>query len=166
MKKGSPLISGKEILLIGEDGEQLGKITVEKAFEMAKEAGLDVVVVAENADPLVCRILDYGRLRYDQKRKLKNQKKKQHAQKMKEVKFHVNVDVHDYNYKINHAKEFLGKGYKLKLSLAFRGREAAHKAIGFEIINKAIADLEGIGLVENKPVFAGKTISVSMNPSK
>jgi len=166
LKKGGLLPSGKEILLIGEDGEQLGKISVDKAFEMAKEAGLDVVIVAEKADPPVCRILDYGRLRYDQKRKLKNQKKKQHAQKLKEIKFHVNVDIHDYNYKINHAKEFLAKGYKVKLSLVFRGREAAHKSIGFEIIDKAVLDLEGLGLAESKPIFAGRTISVSLNPCK
>jgi translation initiation factor IF-3 len=166
LKKGSSSFSGKEVLLIGEDGEQIGKITVDRAFELAKEAGLDVVIVADKADPPVCRILDYGRLRYDQKRKLKNQKKKQHAQKMKEIKFHVNVDKHDYEYKINHAKEFLKKGYKIKLSLVFRGREAAHKAIGFEIIEKAVLALDEIGLSENKPILSGKTISVSMNPSK
>jgi translation initiation factor IF-3 len=166
LKKGGSLLSGKEVLLVSEEGEQLGKVSVDRAFEIAKEAGLDVVIVAEKADPPVCRILDYGKLRYDQKRKLKNQKKKQHAQKMKEIKFHVNVDVHDYNYKINHAKEFLGKGHKLKLSLVFRGREAAHKAIGFEIIEKAVSALEEFGQLENKPVLSGRTISVSMNPAK
>jgi translation initiation factor IF-3 len=166
LKKGGSLLSGKEILLVSETGEQLGKVSVDRAFEIAKEAGLDVVIVAEKADPPVCRILDYGRLRYDQKRKLKNQKKKQHAQKMKEIKFHVNVDTHDYDYKINHAKEFLSKGYKVKLSLVFRGREAAHKAMGFEIIEKAASTLEELGQVENKPVLSGRTISVSMNPSK
>ena len=166
MKKGGSFPPGREILLIGEEGEQLGKITVDRAFELAKEAELDVVIVAEKAEPPVCRILDYGRLRYDQKRKLKNQKKKQHAQKMKEIKFHVNVDVHDYNYKINHAKEFLTKGYKVKLSLVFRGREAAHKTMGFEIVEKAVADLNEIGLAENKPILSGRTISVSLNPVK
>ena len=152
--------------MVGEDGEQLGKVSIDRAFEIAKEAGLDVVIVAEKADPPVCRILDYGRLRYDQKRKLKNQKKKQHAQKLKEIKFHVNVDIHDYNYKVNHAKEFLGKGYKVKLSLVFRGREAAHKTIGFDIINKAVSDLNEIGIAENKPIFSGRTISISLNPCK
>ena len=166
MKKGGSLLSGKDVLLVSEEGEQLGKVTLDRAFEIAKDAGLDVVVVAEKANPPVCRILDYGRLRYDQKRKLKNQKKKQHAQKMKEIKFHVNVDEHDYNYKINHGKEFLGKGYKVKLSLAFRGREAAHKTKGFEIIEKAVAALEEFGQSENKPILSGKTISVSINPAK
>ena len=166
MKKGGSLPSGNEILLIDENGEQLGKISVDRAFELAKEAGLDVVIVAEKADPPVCRILDYGRLRYDQKRKLKNQKKKQHAQKMKEIKFHVNVDTHDYDYKINHAKEFLSKGYKVKLSLVFRGREAAHKPTGFEIIERAVLCLQELGLAENKPAFSGRTISVSLNPCK
>ena len=166
MKRGSSLLSEKGILLIDQEGEQLGKVSVDRAFEIAKEAGLDVVVVAEKADPPVCRILDYGRLRYDQKRRLKDQKKKQHAQKMKEIKFHVNVDIHDYSYKINHAKEFLNKGYKVKLSLIFRGREAAHKAIGFEIIEKAVAALEEDGQSEGKPNLSDRTISISINPSK
>ena len=166
MKKGGQFLSAREILLIGENGEQLGKVTVEKAFEIAKGAGLDVVIVAEKADPPVCRILDYGKLRYDQKRKMKNQKKKQSAQKLKEIKFHVNVDKHDYDYKINHAKEFLEKGYKVKLSLVFRGREAAHKALGFEIIENALGELKDLGQAEGKPVFAGRTISVSINPGK
>ncbi len=166
MKKGGQFPSGREILLIGEDGDQLGNVTVERAFEIAKAANLDVVIVAEKANPPVCRILDYGKLRYDQKRKIKNQKKKQSAQKLKEIKFHVNVDKHDYEYKLNHAKEFLGKGYKVKLSLVFRGREAAHKVLGFEIIEKSLEELKDLGQAENKPAFAGRTISVSVNPVK
>jgi translation initiation factor IF-3 len=166
LKKGSPLLSGKEVLLIDQEGTQVGVVPVDKAFEIAKGAGLDVVIVAEKATPPVCRILDYGKLRYDQKRKLKNQRKNQHVQKLKEIKFRVNVDDHDYNYKIDHAKEFLTKGHKIKISVVFRGREAAHKEIGFELIDKAIKNLEEYGQVEGRPVFAGRTISVSINTSK
>jgi len=127
---------------------------------------MDVVVVAEKSSPPVCRILDYGRLRYEQKRKLKNQKKNQSAQKLKEIKFHVNIDSHDFDYKINHAIDFLGKGYKVKVSLVFRGREAAHKTIGFEILNNVIEKLKECGLAENKPALSGRTISVALNPIK
>ena len=152
--------------MIDENGDQVGVVSVDKAFETAKNAELDLVVVAEKANPLVCRILDYGKLRYSQKRKLKNQKKTQHAQKLKEVKFHVNVDEHDYNYKVNHAKEFLTKGHNVRISVVFRGREAAHKDIGFEIVNRTIKSLEEHGQAESNPTFSGRTISVSINPSK
>ena len=152
--------------MIDQNGEQVGVVHVDKAFEIARKADLDVVIVAEKADPPVCRILDYGRLRYSQKRKLKNQKKSQHVQKLKEIKFHVNVDDHDYNYKVNHAKEFLTKGHKVKIGIIFRGRELAHKNIGFEIANKAIEALKELGQAEGNPVFAGKAISVLINPTK
>lgn len=152
--------------MIGQDGEQVGVVSINKAFDIAKDAGLDVVIVAEKANPPVCRILDYGKLRYDQKRKLKNQKKSQHAQKLKEIKFHVNVDDHDYDYKIDHAKKFLAKGHKVKVSIVFRGRELAHKDMGFEMGNRILKDLEENGQAEDKLAFAGRTISISLNPVK
>ena len=125
---------------------------------------MDLVVVAEKASPQVCRILDYGRLRYEQKRKLKDQKKNQHAQKLKEVKFHVNTDQHDYDYKIKHGIDFLQKGCKLKVSLQFRGRENAHKAIGFEIVENALEALKDYGHADSKPNLSGRIISVTLNP--
>jgi len=154
------------VRLISDNGDQLGIVPKTKAFEIAKEAGLDLVVVAEKSAPPVCRVLDYGKLRYEQKQNLKKQKKNQHAQKLKEIRFRVNIDDHDYNYKVNHAKGFLEKGYKVKIALVFRGREAAHKDIGFEIVNKTIEDLKEHGNADGKTVLSGRTISVSLNPIK
>lgn len=133
---------------------------------MAEEAGLDLVVVAESASPPVCRILDFGKLLYEQKQKKKKQKKQQIIQKTKEVRFHVNIDDHDYNYKIEHAVKFLEKGYKVKLSLFFRGREAAYKAQGFEIVKKAVEDVREYGKADKEPDLAGRVISVMVNPLK
>ncbi len=125
---------------------------------------MDLILVADKVKPSVCRILDYGKLIYEQKKRQKDLRKQSHAQKMKEVKFHVNIDPHDYQIKVNHAIEFLKKGNKLKVSLVFRGREAAHKAMGFEIIDRLIKDVEQLGHTESKPSFAGRAITVTINP--
>ena len=137
---------------------------ITKAFALAEEAGLDLILVADKVKPAVCRILDYGKLIYESKKRQKDLRKQHHAQKMKEIKFHVNIDPHDYQIKIKHAIEFLEKGNKLKTSLVFRGREAAHKAMGFEIIDRVIKDVEQFGHPENRPSFAGRTIIVTINP--
>ncbi len=150
--------------LIGADGDQLGVVSKLKALELAKEARLDLVLVAEQSNPPVCKILDFGRLVYDQKRKQKNQKKNQVVQKLKELRFHLNTDEHDYQVKISHATGFLEKGNKVKIALVFRGREAAYKDKGFEIINRAVNDLAGFGAPDGTPNMTGKTILVTMNP--
>ena len=152
--------------LVGANGEQLGIITVENALKKAAEAKLDLVLVADKTVPPVCRILDFGKLCYEHRRKQKNQKRNQAAQKLKEIRFHVNTDSHDYGYKMEHASEFLKKGNKVKISLVFRGREAAHKEMGFSIVEKAVKDLEGVGVAEGKPVLAGKAIIATLNPAK
>ena len=150
--------------LVGADGNQLGVVSKAKAFELANASGMDLVVVSDQSNPPVCRILDYGKLCYDQKRKQKNQKKNQIVQKLKELRFHVNTDEHDFQVKLAHAEEFLKKGYKVKLALVFRGREAAYQEQGFEIINKAVKLLEAFGNVDGQPVLAGKSILASLNP--
>lgn len=150
--------------LIGADGDQLGVVSKLKAFELAKEAKLDLVVVSEQSDPPVCKILDFGKLAYDQKRKHKNQKKNQVVQKLKELRFHLNTDEHDYQTKLSHATEFLEKGNKVKIALVFRGREAAYKDKGFELINRAIKELAELGTPDGTPNMTGKTILVTMNP--
>ena len=110
--------------------------------------------------------MDFGKLVYEQKQKKKNQKKTQTIQKTKEVRFHINIDEHDYETKIGHARKFLGKGYKVKVSLLFRGREAAHKDIGFQVIEKAIESLAECGKADSRPVLSGRIISVMVNPVK
>lgn len=152
--------------LVGSDGEQVGIVKFEEAQKLAEEAGLDVVLVAENANPAVCRIMDFGKLVYEQKKKVKDQKKHQHAQKNKEIKFRVNIDPHDYQIKVNHAIEFFEKGYKVKVTLMFRGREMAHKEIGFEVIQKVIGDLEEYATPDSQPKLMGRNISVSFSPIK
>jgi len=155
-----------EVRVVGADGEQVGLITFSKARSLAVEAGLDLVLVAEKAKPPVCRIMDFGKLQYEQKRNLRMQKKHSHAQKVKEVKFRINIDKHDYEYKIKHAEEFLGKGYKLKATLMFKGREMAHKDIGFELIGRVIEDLKEFGIADSTPKLMGRNISLSFSPAK
>ena len=166
LKRHKPIITSKEVRLIGEDGDQLGVVSLDDAFRKAQNANLDLVVVAEKASPPVCKILDFGRLVYDQKQKQKKQRKQSSVQKTKEVRFHVNIDDHDYETKLGHAIKFLGKGYKVKVSLFFRGREAAHKEMGFDIINKTIETLSEYGKVDSKPVLSGRIISTMLNPIK
>ena len=166
LRERGRLMAGKEVLVIGQDDEKKGPMLVEDAKRLAKEAGLDLVLVADRSDPPVCRIMDYGKLQYERKKKLREQKKHHHAQKLKEVKFRIRIDQHDYDYKINHAKGFLGKGDKVKISLMFRGREMAHKDMGFELIKRVIEDLSEHGKAESIPRMMGRNISVMITPVK
>lgn len=152
--------------VVDVEGEQVGIMKYEDARQKANEANLDLVLVAEKAQPPVCRIMDFGKLVFEQKKKLKEQRRHHHTQKQKEVKFRVNIDPHDYKIKINHVVEFLGKGYKVKITLMFRGREMAHKDIGFEVINQIIEDLKEHGHSEDNPKLMGRNISVNFTPVK
>jgi translation initiation factor IF-3 len=154
----------KTVRVVDNEGQQVGVLPIENAFALAKEAGLDLVMVAENAEPPVCRVLDFGKMLYEHKRKQKDQKKHHHTQKLKEIKFHINIDEHDYQYKLGHAKEFLDKGFKVKVTLVFRGREAAHREIGFEIVDRVIKDLDKIGHADGRPAATGRLISVLLSP--
>lgn len=153
-----------DLLVIGAQGEQLGVMRLLQACQAAKEAGLDLVLVAENSTPPVCRIQDFGKLQYEQKKKLKVQKKNTAAQKTKEIKFRMRIDKHDYDVKLNHAKEFLREGSKLKVTLMFRGREMAHQEMGFELIERVTADLADSGVVDAPAKLFGRNIQMSFNP--
>ena len=157
-------MAGKDVRVIGHDGEQAGVVSFEKAIEMAQNAGLDLVVVAEQAKPVVCRIMDYGKLQYEQKKNLRMQKKQKQAHRVKEVKFRVNIDKHDFDYKLNHAIEFLNKGCKVKITLMFRGREMAHKDLGFELVQRVIEELKDYAVPDNKPNLMGRNIAVTISP--
>jgi len=150
-----------EIRLIDSQGNTGGVIKTSEAQARAREAGLDLVEVSPTANPPVCRIMDLGKFRYDEKRKTKHAKKSQQNHAVKEIKFHVNVDQHDYETKVQHAKGFLSKGHKVKLSLLFRGRENAHRELGFEVIKQVIEDCSDIATVEMPPRMMGR-ILVSM----
>lgn len=134
------------------------------ACQAAKDAGLDLVLVAETSEPPVCRIMNFGKLCYEQKKKMKDQKKNQQAQKVKEIKFRLNIADHDYAHKIDQGTEFLKDGCKLKVTLTFKGREMAHTEIGYELVNKITEDLKDLGVVETAPKLLGKNICMSFNP--
>lgn len=152
--------------IVTDENDQPEVVTFEEAAERAREVGLDMVAVAENADPIVIRLMDYGKFRYEMKRKLKEQKKKQKVQKNKEIKFHVNVDKHDYELKVKHIIEFLEKGNKVRASLYFRGREMAHREMGMELMNRVLADVEHVAMVDSPPKMSGRMISTQLSPAK
>lgn len=131
---------------------------------MAKQGGLNLVMVAENSDPPVCKIVDFGKLIYEQKKKDKDQRRHQHAQKHKEIKFTPSIDPHDYQIKITHAIEFLEKNYKLKATMMFRGREMAHKELGFGVMERLVKDLAAHGVPEAPPKLIGRSIIINFSP--
>lgn len=140
----------------------IGVMQTKKALELAKSVGLDLVEVSPNSRPPVCRILDFGKYMYEQSKKQKESKST--SQKLKEVKFRVKIDTHDYLTKIRRAEDFLDKGNKLKLTLMFRGREMEHTDLGFETIKRAINDLQTMATADNDPRLAGRNISVTLSP--
>ena len=139
-------------------------VSYARARELAQEAGLDLVLVSEKAVPPVVRIMDYGKLVFEQKKNLKAQRKNNQAQKVKEVKFHVNIDTNDYNIKLKRGIEFLQEGCRLKLTLMLRGREMAHKDIAFELMDRVMADLAEYGDSDGKPKMLGRSITVGFAP--
>jgi translation initiation factor IF-3 len=160
------MIRVPEIRCIDEDGEQMGVIPTRQALIRAHETGLDLVEINATAKPPVCRIMDHGKFKYEQDKKKKEQKKRQTVVKLKEVKFHVNVGDHDYETKLRHAQEFLAEGHRVKLSLMFRGRENAHRELGFELMKRIVEDLKEIATVEQSPRLQGRNIFMMVVPKK
>ncbi len=155
-----------EIRCIDEDGEALGVIRTRDALVRAHESGLDLVEINATAKPPVCRIMDHGRFKYEQDKKKKEQKKRQVVVKLKEVKFHVNVGDHDYDTKMRHAFEFLEQGNRVKFSLMFRGRENAHRELGFELMKRVQKDIAEVATVELAPRLQGRNIFMMVVPIK
>lgn len=143
---------------VNSDGGMLGVIATRDALKMAMDQGLDLVEISPNAVPPVCRIMDFGKYLYEEQRKKKMARKHQHGQVVKEMKFHANVAEHDYQTKMNHVKEFLGKGYKVKITLTFRGRENAHREFGFDLVNRILKDSEELCAVDMTPRMMGRSI--------
>lgn len=137
-----------------------------RARELAEAAGLDLVVVSEKSDPPVVRIMDFGKLQYEQKKNLKAQRKNTAVQKLKEVKFHMNIGSNDYAYKLKHAIDFLQKGCRLKATLVLRGREMAHKDMADELIDRIVSELSAYGEADGKPKLLGRNITVTFAPLK
>ena len=151
-------IRDKEVRVIGEDGEQLGIMSAKDAMKLAREAELDLVKIAPTAKPPVCKIVDYGKYRYEQMRKEKEAKKKQKTIDIKEIRFSPNIDTNDLNTKVNQARKFLTKGDKVKVSIRFRGRELAHTEIGIDILNAFAAKLEDVAVIEKPAKVEGRSM--------
>jgi translation initiation factor IF-3 len=147
----------------GTTNAQLGVLRTEEALRKAKSMGLDLVEIAPQATPPVCRIVDYGKFRYEQSKQEK-ERKHNSANKVKEIKFRVNIDQHDYVTKLRRGEEFLDKGNKLKLVLQFRGRENAHKELGLELMHKIKEDLSSMGHADMEPKLVGRAVSMTMSP--
>ncbi len=159
-------IRAREIRVIDENGEQLGILPPFEALKIARERSLDLVEVSPNAMPPVCRIQDYGRYLYEKEKSERAARKKQKIITIKEVKFSVTVDEHDYQTKKNRAVRFLHEGDKVKASLRFRGRQMTHRDLGYNIINRLIQDIGDIGVVEFMPRMEGTTLHAILAPSK
>src|ERR1700722_6126334 len=159
-------IRAREIRVIDEKGEQLGILPPFEALKIARERGLDLVEVSPNAQPPVCRIQDYGKFLYEKDKSERAARKKQKVIVVKEVKFSVTVDEHDYQTKKNQAVRFLGEGDKVKASLRFKGRQMAHRELGYAIINRLIQDIGEAGVVEFMPRMEGTTLHAILAPGK
>ncbi|MGF0040510.1 translation initiation factor IF-3 [Peptoniphilaceae bacterium SGI.131] len=154
----------KEVRLIGSDGEQLGIVSSKEAMDMAIEKNLDLVLISPNAQPPVCKIMDYGKYRYDLIKKNKEAKKKQKTITVKEVRLSPSIEVHDLNVKARQATKFLSEGNKVKVSIRFRGRELGHTEIGEKIMTDFYELLKDVGQQEKKPKMEGRVLVMNLQP--
>jgi translation initiation factor IF-3 len=154
------------VRVIGEDGTQLGIMPVEEALEAAEEQGLDLVEVAPDSRPPVVRIMDYGKYKYEQARKARQARKKQHNVQLKEVKFRPNIESHDLEFKLRHARRFLEEGNKVKATMMFRGRQMAHPELGRKVLEEVAAELDDVSKVESRPTLEGRNMVMVLAPVK
>jgi translation initiation factor IF-3 len=153
-----------QVRVIADDGQQVGVLAVRDALSLAQSKGLDLVEVSPTARPPVCRIMDYGKFKYEQNRRARKAKKKQHQMQLKEIKMRPKIEEHDYGFKIDHAREFLNSRDKVKVTVTFRGREIAHQDIGYKLIQKVIAALADVSSVESAPRSEGRTLTAVLMP--
>ncbi|KGK79052.1 translation initiation factor IF-3 [Thalassobacter stenotrophicus] len=157
-------IRATEIRLIGAEGENLGVVSPAKAMSLADEAGLDLVEISPNAVPPVCKIMDFGKFKYEQQKKEAEARKKQKIIEIKEVKFRPGTDTNDYDVKMRNVYKFLENGDKVKITLRFRGREMAHQNLGRELLERVAGDVDGLGKVENMPKMEGRQMVMMIGP--
>ena len=157
-------ISSPEVQVINNDGENLGVLNTNEAISMAKNYGLDLIEIAPNAKPPVCKIMDIGKYKYDLQKKANLAKKKQKTVSLKEIKLRPGTEAHDYNFKIKNAKKFINKGDKVKFTVKFKGREMQHTELGKELMNRIIEEIKDIAKVESQPKFEGKQMVMIIQP--
>jgi translation initiation factor IF-3 len=157
-------IRAREVRVISMDGRQLGVFQLGEALNLARSQGVDLVEIAPTATPPVCRLVDYGKFRYEQSKRDKEARKHQHANKVKEIQLSPSIDPHDFSVKLEHAVDFLCEEIKVKVTLKFRGREMAHKEFGFQVVEKFINDVAAYGHPDAPPRLIGKGLSVMLSP--
>ena len=157
-------ITSPDVQVIGSDGENLGILNLNDAINRAKDLGLDLIEIAPNAKPPVCKIMDMGKFKYDQQKKASKAKKNQKKIELKEIKLRPVTGIHDYTFKIKNAQKFLSKGDKVKFTVKFKGRELQHTHLGNKLMDKIIQDMQNIGKVELHPKFDGKQMIMVIQP--
>ena len=162
--KANERIRAIDVQVIGSDGGNLGTLPLNKAIEIAKEEGLDLIEISPNANPPVCKIMDMGKYKYDLQKKANVAKKKQKTVALKEIKLRPGTDTHDYNFKIKNAKKFITKGDKVKFTVKFKGREMQHTELGKELMKKIIEETKDIAKVECRPKFEGRQMVMIIQP--
>ena len=156
-------IRAKEVQLIGETGEKLGVLSLNEALEKAEEKNLDLVLVAPNANPVVCKIMNYGKYKFEQAKKEKEAKKKQKTLEVKELRVTPNIEEHDFEFKSKNARKFLIAGNKVKITVRFRGREVNNSKLGEDVLNKFIENLSDIANVDKKPKLEGRNMFIMLS---
>lgn len=161
-------IRAKEVMLIGPNGEQLGIKPIKDALTLASYAGFDLVLMSPNANPQVCKIMDYNRFKYENKKKTKENLKKQREAnlEMKEYRLSVTIDVHDFNTRIKNSSKYLEKGHKVKVSIRFKGREMAHPELGKDVLLRFASALESIAVIDQQPVMEGRFMTMILAQKK
>ncbi|GAB6043453.1 translation initiation factor IF-3 [Endothiovibrio diazotrophicus] len=159
-------ITSREVRLIDAEGEQAGVVSLEQALQQADESGLDLVEVSPTAVPPVCRIMDFGKYKFEHNKRLHSAKKKQKQMQIKEVKFRPGTDIGDYQVKLRNLSRFLEAGDKTKITLRFRGREMAHQELGLQLLQRVETDLEELGTVEQRPKMEGRQMVMVIAPKK
>jgi translation initiation factor IF-3 len=150
--------------LVDERGDMVGIVSRNEALDMAADAGLDLVEIAPNADPPVCKILDFGKYKYEEQKKKNEAKKKQKVIEVKEIKFRPSIDDHDYDVKMRSMQKFIGEGDKVKVTMRFRGRELAHQELGMDVLMRVKGDLDAIAKVEQFPRMEGRQMTMVVSP--
>jgi translation initiation factor IF-3 len=155
----------REIRLIRDEGEQ-GVMSTSRALELAREQGVDLVEVAPQAVPPVCKIMDYGKFKFENEKKVRDSKKKQKLLKLKEIRMQPKIDEHDLDFKSKHIRDFLGEGNKVKVTVRFRGRELAHTELGADVLKDVLARIEGEYVMDKAPSMEGRFMSMVLSPKK
>ena len=163
--KANERIRALDVQVIGSDGGNLGAMPLNKAIELAKQEGLDLIEISPNANPPVCKIMDMGKYKYDLQKKANQAKKKQKTVSLKEIKLRPGTEIHDYNFKIKNAKKFITKGDKVKFTVKFKGREMQHVDLGRDLMKRIIDDTKDISKVETHPKFEGRQMIMIIQPN-